>query len=119
MQAVSQAWKNNQRKTLVSESFVEISFRIGNPEAQGDAEVTSNGSEFFSTPQEIVEETVNSPVPYATLEPGIWVLNGTRRIVGGSWEPVEPPFVDAAIFIPVGETSAMRMADGQELLVVE
>lgn len=54
MQAVSQAWKNNQRKTLVSESFVEISFRIGNPEAQGDAEVTSNGSEFFSTPQEIV-----------------------------------------------------------------
>lgn len=118
MQATSQAWKNNQRKTLVSESFVEISFRIGNPDAQADAEVSSNGSEYFATPQEVVEETVNRPVPYATLEPGIWVLDGTRRIVGGPWEPVDPPVEDRAIFIPAGENSAMRTADGQEFLVV-
>lgn len=104
MVPVSQAWKNNQRQTLVSESFVEISFRIGDPEAQADAEVETNGSEFFSTPQEVAEETVNSPVPYATLEPGIWVLDGTRRIVGGPWEPVEPPEEDGSYgVIGVGE----------------
>ncbi|NBI10269.1 hypothetical protein D1641_09635 [Colidextribacter sp. OB.20] len=119
MQATSQAWKNNQRQTLVSESFVEISFQIGNPEAQSDAEVSSNGSEFFATPQEIVEETVNSPVPYATLEPGIWILNGTRRIVGGDWTPVDPPIENRGLFIPARETAALKTADGQEFLVVE
>lgn len=118
MHPVSQAWKNNQRQTLVSESFVEIAFRIGNPEAQADAEVTSNGAEYFATPKEIVEETVNSPVPYATLEPGIWVLDGTRRIVGGDWTPVEPPIVDMDIFIPAGENSAMRTASGDEFYVL-
>lgn len=118
MVPVSQAWKNDQQKTLVSESFVEISFRIGDPDAQGDAEVSSNGAEYFSTLQEVVEETVNRPVSYATLEPGIWVLDGTRRIVGGPWEPTEPPEEETAIFITAGETSAMRTADGQEFLVV-
>lgn len=119
MQVTSQAWKNNQRQTLVSESFVEIFFRVGNPDAQADTEVSSNGSEYFSTPQEIVEEITNRPVLYATLEPGIWVLDGTRRIVGGPWEPAEPPIKNAAIFIPMEDTTAMKLADGQELLVLE
>lgn len=117
MEAVSQAWKNNQRQTLVSESFVEISFRIGDPEAQADASVSDNGSAYFATPQAVVEEAVGRPVKYATLEPGLWTLDGTCRIVGGPYEPVEPPVEETAIFIPLRETSALKTADGQEFCV--
>lgn len=118
MQAVSQSWKDAHRKTIAPESYVEIHFKVGDPNAQNDATVRANGSEYFSTPDEIVNGTVNSPVPYATLEPGIWVLNGTRRIVGGPFAPVDPPDEDYSAFIPMGETSSMMTVDGQEFFVV-
>ena len=89
MQLVSQSWKNHQRKTLVPESFVEISIKIVDPEAQADPSVTTNGSEFFATPEEITGDNV-APVKYAMLEPGLWPLDGTCYLVGGDWEPSKP-----------------------------
>lgn len=117
MQFVSQAWKNAQRKTLVPESFVEISIKIVDPEAQADASVTTNGAEFFATPEEITGDNV-APVKYAMLEPGLWPLDGTCYLVGGDWEPSEPALT-YAIFIPAGETTALRTADRQEVYIKE
>ncbi len=110
MVPVSQQWKNVQRDYLVPEAFVEISFRIGNPDAQSDATVTSNGSESFCNPQEIVMETAN-PIKYAMLEPGLWVLDGTYRIVGGS---IETPVGENEGFLPAGEIACMKTKDGEE-----
>ena len=86
MQLTSQAWKDAQKQTLVPEAFVEISIKIADPEAQEDATVSPNGAESFATPQEIMGENV-APVKYATLEPGLWILDGTYRIVGSDLTP--------------------------------
>lgn len=110
MQPVSQAWINNQRKTLVSESFVEISMKVGDPNAQANADITTNGQESIANPEDLLDHTA-APVKYASLEPFIWVLDGTFQLVGG--ENVE----EYEEFIPAGETETLITADGKEFYV--
>lgn len=81
MQAVSQAWKTNQRKNLVSESFVEIVLNIGDPESQGDARSSDNGSVFYGNTAAVVQRKRLHPERYATLEKDIWALDGRYKIL--------------------------------------
>lgn len=106
MQPVSQAWKDNQRQNLVTESFVEISLQVGDPDAQAQAEITTNGQESISNAQDLLDGTA-APILYATLEPFLWVLDGTRQLVGG--EEAE----EYEGFLPTGEEEPLGTADGK------
>lgn len=81
MQGVSPAWKNAHKRTLLNESFVEVSLDINDPDALVGAKSSDNGSAYISDTEEVVS-TVDSPtIPYGTLEQNLWVLNGTRRSI--------------------------------------
>ena len=81
MQTVSQAWKDAHKKTLLNESYVEVSLDIADPDALVDAQSSDNGSIYISDTAEVVN-TVDAPtIPYGTLEQNMWVLDGTRRII--------------------------------------
>lgn len=79
MQRVSQAWLDNQRQTLVNESFVEISLDIADPDALADASSEDNGSVYFSATPQVVSEVDKSATPYCTLEQNVWVLDGSMK----------------------------------------
>lgn len=81
MQTVSQAWKEAQRQTIVPESFVEITIGVGDPEAQEKAVCSDNGHEHFSQTEKLTDEGRKTTVKYATLEPGVWVLDGNARLI--------------------------------------
>lgn len=81
MQKVSQAWKDNQNETLVSESDIEISLRMTDPDAYEDATATDNGNVVFADTEHIVSDGSKNITPYATLEINQWLLDGSRKIV--------------------------------------
>lgn len=84
MQTVSQAWLDNQRQTLVNESYVEISLDIADPDALADASSEDNGAVYISDTSRVVSEVDKAAVPYCTLEQNIWVLDGSRKHIPSS-----------------------------------
>lgn len=84
MQNVSQAWKDNQNKTLVSESDIEISLKMTDPDAYEDASAYHNGVVPFADADYIVSDGDKTICPYVTLERNIWLLDGSREIVPDS-----------------------------------
>ncbi|WP_411656012.1 hypothetical protein [Anaeromassilibacillus sp. SJQ-1] len=88
MQKVSQAWKDIQKKRIITEpSFIEVTLNVGDPDAQLDAAATDNGHENYSNTPKIADGTEVIPGRYATLEDDIWVLDGTYQIL-----PDDPPW---------------------------
>lgn len=81
MQIVSQSWEDAHRKTLLDESFVEISMDITDPDVIADATASDNGSEFFGNTEQVVSRDDKSIIPYATLEQNLWLLNGSREVI--------------------------------------
>jgi hypothetical protein len=81
MQPVSANWLNNQKQTLVEESFVEVSYDIADPDALADASASDNGSIYIANTPQVVSEVAKDIVPYATLERNIWLLDGSRKII--------------------------------------
>lgn len=81
MQSVSQAWKDNQNSTLVSESDIELSLKLTDPEAYEDASGEDNGHVFYSDTDYVVSDGDKDIQPYATLERNLWVLDNSREIV--------------------------------------
>lgn len=79
MQTVSNAWKSNQNKTIVSKSFVEVSLDIADPDALADASSHDNGSAYISDTVQVVSEVDKNIVPYSTLEQNLWLLDGSRK----------------------------------------
>ena len=87
MQEVSQAWKEIQKRNFVSESYVEITLNIGDPESQADGIPSSNGEMAFSDVTTLVNGIERIPLPYATLEKNLWRLNGSMMLL-----PDEGPY---------------------------
>lgn len=117
MQSVSQEWKNAQRQTLVPESYVKITMKVGDPDAQADAFLADNGHAYIANIPDVLAGTA-APVKYATAEPFLWRLDGTFRIVGGSGiKP--PPLTGYTGFVPLGDISPLRTADNEEFQVAE
>lgn len=84
MQTVSQEWKDNQNQRLVSESFVEISLDLSNPDALTGASVEAsslNGALQISEPEHVIDGTDRDITTYATLEQNLWLLDGSRKII--------------------------------------
>ena len=80
MQTVTQNWKDNQNELLVSESFIEVSLTLTDPDAYEDATAEDNGAVHISNTNQIVSEVDKNIIPYATLEQNLWVLDGSRVI---------------------------------------
>lgn len=84
MQNVSQAWKDNQNKQLVSESFVEISLDLTDPDASANATASSNMAVALSNMAGIIDDVDNTVSRYVTLEPNLWLLDGSGKILPDS-----------------------------------
>lgn len=84
MQAVSQGWKDNQKNTIVGESFVELVYEVGDPDSLADASASDNGAMEFSNTPLIVNEVDETMVRYATFEKDLWKLDGSCRLLSNS-----------------------------------
>lgn len=84
MQPVSAFWKANQKRTLVEESFVEVSYDIADPDALEDTTASDNGAIYIANTPQIVSEVEKNIIPYATLERNLCVLNGSFQDIPAS-----------------------------------
>ncbi len=82
MQNVSPEWKEQHKRTLLNESFVEVSLDMSDPAALDIASATDNGAIYISNSSQIVDGEDNSPTPYCTLEQNLWCLDGNRKALG-------------------------------------
>lgn len=116
MQKVSQEWKDAQRLIVVPPSQIEISVGVGDPDAQSKAVCSDNGHEEFSDVQVVTDASRKTPVKYATLEPGLWVLDGTYRLLKSEVAPAY--YTITASVYPTGGgtiTGAGRILEGTEI----
>ena len=81
MQTVSENWKNAHKRTLLNESFVEVSLDIADPDALADATSQDNGSVYISNTSEVTDGVDDIPTPYCTLEQNLWCLDGSRKAI--------------------------------------
>lgn len=81
MKNVSKAWKDNQSKTLVNESFVEVSLDITDPDIHGDATIKDNGSIYISNTTQVIDGLDKVFTPYTTLEQNLWLLDSNQKVI--------------------------------------
>ena len=84
MQTVSAEWKQAMLQNIVPESFIEVSYKVGDPDADGQGTVTDNGEWSGATSAEIANGLDKNYRKFATLEPNMWKLDGTFDIYSGS-----------------------------------
>lgn len=89
MQSASTLWRQtlgcydtDNRPNFVPVSYVEIEYKVTDPEAQRNATSSASQEEFFSNAGQIVTEMDKSYISFPTLEQNNWVLDGTRALVG-------------------------------------
>lgn len=82
MQEVSTKWNENQKKRVITAPTVlELDISVTDPEAQADANTAANGETEFSYADRLADGLAKHKDCYATLEPGLWVLDGTRDLL--------------------------------------
>ena len=84
MQTVSENWKNEHNKTLLNESFVEVSLDIADPDALANASSQDNGAIYISDSSQLTHRVDTKPMPYCTLEQNLWCLDGNRKALPDS-----------------------------------
>lgn len=84
----SDKWLEQYNNTLVPEMFVRITYHSSDDKAQTDAIASSVNQASFSSTSSITDLDASSPVSYATGEPNLWVLDGSKVLVPDS-EPYE------------------------------
>ena len=84
MQSVSQAWKDNQEKTLVNEGFIKLTYHITDPDALEDAAASDNGCISISNTAQTVSMVDKNIVNYAFLEKSSWTLDRDKKDDSGS-----------------------------------
>ena len=96
MVTVSDNWKAIQNDTLLPESFVELTYWITEPDAQGLATESNNGDLFYASSETILDSSGFQVWKYATLENNLWLLDGTCDIL-----PDEAPYGDTGYIADV------------------
>lgn len=81
MQIVSDKWKNAHKRTILNESYVEVSLGIADPDALAVASPEDNGAIYISDTSTLTNGVEKNPTPYCTLEQNLWVLNGERKAI--------------------------------------
>ena len=117
MQNVSQAWKDNQNKQLVSESFVEISLDLTDPNASANATASSNMAIALSNMNGIIDEAYGQVPRYVTLEPNLWLLDGSGKILPDSVR--DNATVEDAGYVGYVTSSANRSFSLQPIITLD
>ena len=81
MQSVSEKWKENQNDLLVSESEIELSMRITDPDAYEDASASCDNKIYFAQTGDIVSGVDYVMTPTLTLEQNLWLLDGNGKVL--------------------------------------
>ena len=87
MEIVSQAWKDAHLLDLLPESFVKITYRVTEPGLNDTYSTATNGEAIYSDTSDL--SNTEGMIKYATLEPGIWMLDGSCYLL-----PDEAPYGD-------------------------
>ena len=87
MEVVSQAWKDAQRLDLLPENFLKIIYRVTEPGLNDTYSTETNGEAVYSDISDL--SNTEGMIKYATLEPGIWMLDGSCYLL-----PDEAPYGD-------------------------
>ena len=81
MQTVSNNWKNEHKKSILNESFVEVSLDIADPDALNDASSEDNGAIYISDSSKLAKQLNKTNHQYCTLEQNLWCLDGNRKAI--------------------------------------
>lgn len=84
----SDKWLDQYDKTLVPEMFVRITYHASDDKAQTDAIASSSNQVSFSNASSVTGLDFVPSVCYATGEPNLWVLDGSKVLAPDS-EPYE------------------------------
>ena len=87
MESVSQAWKDAQRLDLLPDDFLKIIYRVTEPGLNDTYSTETNGEAVYSDISDL--SNTEGMIKYATLEPGIWMLDGSCYLL-----PDEAPYGD-------------------------
>lgn len=87
MEIVSQAWKDAQRLDLLPENFLKIIYKVTEPGLNDTYSMETNGEAVYSDISDL--SNTEGMIKYATLEPGIWMLDGSCYLL-----PDEAPYGD-------------------------
>ena len=79
MEIVSQAWKEAHLLDLLPENFLKITYRVTEPGLNDTYTVTTNGEEFYSDASNLAD--ADNMIKYASLEPGLWMLDGSCSLL--------------------------------------
>lgn len=83
MIATSEKWKIAQSGVIVPEAFIEIAYKITDPDLHESARESNNGAASYSDHERIVETTFGDQERYATLEHNTWALDGSTEFLEG------------------------------------
>lgn len=72
----SEKWRIAQSGVLVPEAFIEIAYKITDPDLHESASESNNGAAEYSDHERTVEKTISDQGRYATLEHNSWALDG-------------------------------------------
>lgn len=98
MQEVSTKWVENQAKRMITTpSTLELDISVTDPEAQADASTAANGETAYSHAGKLADGLAKRGDCYATLEPGLWVLDGTRDLLPASGPYNDNGFIGSAM----------------------
>ena len=92
---VSYDWIAAHKETLLPEMFVELTYGVTEPGLQEDASASANSEAYFSDTEQIVNDVLKESENYATLELGLWGLDGNTVFFDG--DPDDPGYVSGVI----------------------
>lgn len=92
---VSYDWVAAQKETLLPEMFLELTYSVTEPGLQEDASAKANSEAYFSDTEQVVDGTEKDSDNYASLEFGLWGLDGNTAFFDGS--PDDPGFVSGTL----------------------
>ena len=95
MITASAGWVAAHRQLLLPETFIEIEYTVSEPGLQEDAVATGSGQLSFSKASEITAVRAKSSEKYATLEHGMWGLDGSFTYFNDA--PTNPGYVTRAL----------------------
>ena len=102
MIAVSNGWVNAHKETLLPEMFLEITCEATDPSLQEDATVSTNNEAYFSETAELVNDTDKDQETIASLELGLWGLDGTFSYLDDDIE--DPGYVSSSVSLASNST---------------
>lgn len=82
MYQVSEAYKKDIRKTIRNFSYIKVNFRVVDPDAAESAVYSDTGRESWSGTPDLMD-AIDVQNRYGTLEPGVWLLDGSVATLGG------------------------------------